>query len=260
MQGRVRRALVTGASSGIGEAFARHLADRGVEVVLVARRAQHLHALADTLPTVTEVLGADLTRPAETRRVEERLAATTAPVDLLVNAAGVGAYGAFGELDVDEQTRLTTLNAVALLRCSRAVLPQLLARDTGGIVQVGSLAGWQPDPFAAVYGASKAFVHALGQALHEETRGTRVTVSVVAPGLTATGFAAASGQRLPTSSPVLVRSPDEVVTHALRGFARGRAVVTPSRADRVVAAAARRAPDAVTRRVSALTHRRLVAS
>ncbi|MFA9430577.1 SDR family NAD(P)-dependent oxidoreductase [Egicoccus sp. AB-alg2] len=257
MQGRVRRALVTGASSGIGAAFARHLADRGVGLVLVARREDRLRQLADALPTPVEVLPADLGDPAELARVEARLGTTDEPVDLLVNNAGAGVYGPFAAQPVDRQVDLVELNALAVLRCCRAVLPRLLAQGDGGIINVGSLAGVQPDPYAATYGATKAFVRSLSQALHEEVRDRGVTVTLVTPGLTATAFADAAEGRAPMVSDRLVMSADAVVTSALRDFARGRARSVPGVGNRIVASAAALAPRGVTRRVSATLHRRM---
>lgn len=259
MQGRVQRALVTGASSGIGEAFARHLADRGVALVLVARREDRLRALAERLPQPVEVLPADLTVPADLARVEARLATSDDAVDLLVNNAGYGAYGAFADLDVERQARMVELNTVALLRCARAVLPRLLARGHGGIINVGSIAGAQPDPFAATYGATKAFVRSLSEALTEEVRGRGVTVTLVAPGLTTTEFAEVADLQAPPGASGVAMSADEVVALALRDFARGRVVSVPGAGNRLVAAAAGLSPTALSRRVSGLVHRRMSA-
>ncbi|MEX2505085.1 MAG: SDR family oxidoreductase [Egicoccus sp.] len=255
----MQRALITGASSGIGEAFARHLADRGVAVVLVARREERLRALAATLPVPTEVVAADLTDDADLARVEARLAATDAPVDLLVNNAGYGAYGTFTDLAVERQVGMIELNTIALLRCAHAVLPQLATRGTGGVINVGSIAGVQPDPYAATYGATKAFVSSLSQALAEELRGSGVTVTLVAPGLTETEFAEVSDLHAPSGAERIAMSADEVVTAALRDFARGRAVSVPGTGNRVVAAVAGMTPDGITRRVSGWMHRRLSA-
>lgn len=259
MHGRVQRALITGASSGIGETFARHLADRGVALVLVARREDRLRALAQTLAVDTEVVAADLTDAADLARIEARLAATRAPVDLLVNNAGFGAYGTFADLDAQRQVDMVELNTVALLRCARAILPQLLERGTGGILNVGSIAGVQPDPYAATYGATKAFVHSVSQALAEEVRGSGVTVTLVAPGLTATEFAEVADMQASAEATRIAMSSDEVVAAALRDFARGRVVSVPGIGNRLVATAAGSGPDGITRRVSGWMHRRMSA-
>jgi short-subunit dehydrogenase len=259
VQGRVQRALITGASSGIGEAFAHHLADRGVELVLVARREDRLRALAGTLQVATEVVPADLTDDADLGRVEARLAAAHAPIDLLVNNAGYGAYGAFADLGANRQVGMVELNTIALLRCARAVLPGLVARGTGGIINVGSVAGAQPDPFAATYGATKAFVSSFSQAVHEEVRAEGVTVMLLAPGLTTTEFAEVSDLHAPSGAARVAMSADEVVAAALRDFARGRAVSVPGSGNRLVVAAAGVSPDGITRRVSGWMHRRMSA-
>ncbi|MFA9446816.1 SDR family NAD(P)-dependent oxidoreductase [Egicoccus sp. AB-alg6-2] len=257
MPRRIQRALVTGASSGIGEAFVRHLAARGVELVLVARREDRLRALAASSSTRADVLAADLTVAADLARVEARLASHEEPIDLLVNNAGFGAYGAFTEVEVDRQHRMVELNVVALVRCAHAVLPQLLVRGTGGVINVGSVAGAQPDPFAATYGATKAFVRSFSHALHEEVRGRGVTVTLLAPGLTRTEFADVSDVHAPGAMERIGMTADDVVVRALRDFAQGRANSIPGTRNLLAVAAGGTAPVALSRRVSGLVHRRM---
>jgi uncharacterized protein len=250
-----RRALVTGASAGIGRAFARQLADRGVTLVLVARRADALERLAAELPVEVEVLPANLTRDDDLARVEQRLRAVEDPIDLLVNAAGFGAYGRFDGLDVDRQAELVDLNVTALVRLTHAVLTQLRARRTGAVVNVGSTAGFQPDPYGAVYGGSKAFVRSFTEALHEELRGSGVRVQLLAPGVTHTEFQDVADVALDPLSAANAMRPDEVVAIALRDLGRGRAVSVPGATNRLLAVGAQVTPTAVSRRVSGLLHR-----
>jgi uncharacterized protein len=252
----IRRALVTGASDGIGAGFARALAARGVELVVVARRAARLHELAAAVPVDVEVLPADLADAAGRRRVVERLEATERPIDLLVNAAGFGAYGKVHELPQERHRDLVEVNVSAVVELTQAALPGLLARGGGGVINVGSLAGFSPGPYGAVYGASKAFVGSFTQALHEELRDAPVHVMLLAPGVTDSGFQAVAGipaDALPAAARMDVGS---VVASGLSDFARRRAVSIPGVLNKASAIGSRVAPAAVTRRASALVHRR----
>lgn len=256
MTAPVLRAMVTGASAGLGEVFARRLAERGVELVLVARRQERLQALADELPVDVEVLAADLTDRSQLARVESRLAAAERPVDLLVNNAGFGAFGPSAELSAEVQTSLVEVNSIVPVRLARALLPGLLERGRGGIITVGSMAGFQPNPHGAAYGATKAFVHSYSQALHEELRGSGVHAMLVAPGITATEFQTVADVPPEALPDAAFGAPEPVVDAALAAFARGDAVCVPGAANRVLAACSRFAPAGLVRRVSAFVHRR----
>jgi uncharacterized protein len=253
---RIVRALVTGASSGIGEEFARQLAARDVELVLVARRRDRLEALAAELPVACEVLPADLVEPAGVALVDERLRTTAAPVDLLVNNAGFGAYGSLEELPMDRQLQMLDLNVRALVRLTRTAVQQLRPRGVGGVINVGSTAGFQPDPYAAVYGGTKAFVRSFTEAVHEELRGSGVHAMLLAPGITATEFQDVSGVQLDPVTTAATMPPAPVVEAALRDFARGRAVSVPGAVNRLGALGADVSPSAISRRVSGVVHRR----
>lgn len=257
----LQRALVTGASSGIGEEFARQLAARGLGVVLVARREGELKALAEELEDIsgvaTEVLTADLTLDEDLRVVEERLReGGEARIDLLINNAGFGAYGRFHELDGALQATMVELNVSAVVRLSHAILPHLLAERRGGIINVASTAAFQPDPYGAVYGGTKAFVHSFSQAIHEEVRGQGVRVMSLAPGFTRTEFqdsADVADDAMPEPG---VMHPEDVVATALRHFAKGKAVSIPGVANWLGARGAEISPSVISRRVSAILHRR----
>jgi uncharacterized protein len=259
MSPRIRRALVTGASAGIGTSLVRALADRGVEVVLVARRQERLEALAADLPVAAQVLAADLADRADLDRVAARLSSTSAPVDLLVNDAGLGIYGPVVDQDPARLQSLLDVNVTALVHLTRAVLPQLVARGGGGVINVGSTAAYQPGPYSAVYGATKAFVRSFSEAVHEETRGTGVRVLLLAPGVTRTEFQAVAGVPEGAFPSVLTGDADRVAAAALAAFAADRAVCVPAWTDRVAVVGSELLPSSVTRRLRARVLRRYVA-
>ncbi len=243
-------ALVTGASIGIGEQFARLLAERGNDLVLVARDAGRLDALAKELEAKhanhCDVLAADLTVPAQRGVVEARVA----DVDVLINNAGFGSFGDFVELDVDTEDRQVQLNVVALMRLTHAAARGMVARGRGGILNIASLAGFQPTPNDATYAATKAFVLSFSQAVHEELKGTGVAVSVLAPGFTHTEFQARADFD-PKSVPSFLWQEAEPVARAgLDGLAKNRAVIVPGAMNKIAAGLSSVAPFSVTRRVA----------
>jgi uncharacterized protein len=259
---RFKRALVTGASSGIGEAMARDLTQRGANVVLVARSRDRLDGLAEELRATSqvevEVLPADLTSEEGLTAVETRLRRADVPVDLLVNNAGMGQVGSFAELDVDAAERLVRLNSLAPLRLSHAVLPRL-CQQGGGLLNVSSMAGAQPMAGMATYGATKAFLSSLTQALREELRHNGVHVTLLAPGFVRTPFvSAAQADHEATRIPGPLWEDALTVARAgLDGVARDRAVVVPGAVNRAGLALSDVAPSALSRRVVAVTTRRL---
>ncbi|OAI40430.1 hypothetical protein AYO38_01025 [bacterium SCGC AG-212-C10] len=186
-----RLALVTGASSGIGEEFARQLAAKGYDLVLVARGEEKLQELAAGLQSAhgiaVEVLSADLTDAPAQLTVEGRLRSEPA-IDLLVNSAGHGGFGNFAESDIDIEAGEVELNVIALMRLTRAALPGMIARKRGGIINVSSMAGFFPGPNSATYNATKTFVNSFTESLYEELRGTGVRVQALCPGFTRSGF------------------------------------------------------------------------
>ncbi|MBM3660011.1 MAG: SDR family oxidoreductase [Actinobacteria bacterium] len=252
-------ALVTGASSGIGEAFAIALAQRGHDVVVVARRADVLGDLATRLRTDSgaevEVLAADLATDAGVAAVAERLGDPNRPVDLLVNNAGVGTMGRFWELPVEKEAAEVALNVVAVMRLTHAALGPMVGRGRGGVINVSSISAYQPIPRHATYGATKAFVSSFTNAVHEELRGTGVKAMVLAPGYTRTGFQADGFD--PKGLPEMVwQQPDEVVAGALKAYDRGRAVCVTGAINVATVAATSVLPAGITRKVAgALTRR-----
>ncbi len=247
-----RRALVTGASSGIGAGFAESLARRQYDLVLVARRRDRLEELAKRLrergEIDVEVAVADLTDPADLARSVEAIEAVVP--DLLVNNAGMGSIGEFAGLDPARELAQIQLNAVAPVRLMRAALPGMIARGHGSIINVSSLAGFQPIPFNATYGATKAFVLSFSEALHEELRGTGVRVQVLCPGFTRTEFQESAGIDASSVPGFAWMDVDAVVEASLRGLERGELVCVPGPANRMLAALQRAVPHAVSRRLA----------
>lgn len=253
-------ALVTGASSGIGAAFAQCLAARGHDVVLVSRTESRLRELADAVSrehgVATEVLPADLETDAGVRTVEQRLRDATRGIELLVNNAGFGTSGRFIDLPVEQEEAEIRLNVLALVRLTHAALAVMAGRGHGGVINVSSVGAYQPTPLSATYGATKAFVSSFSNALHEELSGTGVKVMVLAPGFTHTKFherAQIDNDGMPE---FLWQSPDEVVEAALRDYDRGNAVSIPGALNKVAAAFSSAMPAAVTRKVAGMVTKR----
>lgn len=221
-------ALVTGASSGIGEEMTRQLAAAGVPVVVVARRGDRLQALADELDGI-EILVADLGTRDGQDAVAARLADAGRPVDLVVNNAGFGSSGGFHELDVDRLSAEIELNVGALTRLSHAALAVMVPRRRGWLVNVSSFASFQPAPRLAVYAATKAYVTSLSESLHEEAKASGVVVTALCPGLIRTEFQTVSNTSdYQTEFPGFVwLDLTDVVTTTLDATVKGRALVVP---------------------------------
>lgn len=245
-------ALVTGASSGIGDAFARVLAMRSYDLVVVARDTERLEKLAADIGLAhVEVLTADLTDAAGLARVEARLRDDDRPIELLVNNAGFGTTGRFHELDVDGEEREIALNVTALVRLSHAALQGMAARGRGGIVNVSSIAGFQPTPGTATYGGTKAFVTSFSQALHEEYRSRGIDVLCVAPGATRTEWQQRAGYRDDHLPAAAWQTPEQVATCALDALKGRRALVVSGLPNKVLAASTHLAPRVLVRKIAA---------
>ena len=223
------RALVTGASSGIGEAIARRLAARGSSLVLCARRRSRLETLADELRTrhgvTVEVIEADLARDGAAMEVA-RLATRSGPVDLLVNNAGSSAFGAFGDVSLDAQLGQIRLNVLALVELSGLLLPPMRERRRGAILNLASTAAFQPLAYNAIYAATKAFVLSFSEALSVELSGTGVQVVTFCPGIADTEFFEAASRVGETFRPSgwVAMSADRVAAYAMRALDRRRAL------------------------------------
>lgn len=251
-------ALVTGASSGIGAEMAHLLGRSGVPMVLVARRADRLESLAATYANV-EVLPADLLTTAGLAAVEARIRdVTRTPIDLVVNNAGFGTSGPMHAADPDRLADEIRLNVIALTRLTHAAINHMQPRGRGFILNVSSVASFQPNPGLAVYSATKAYVTSLTEALHEEMRGSGVRVTALCPGLTKTEFQSISNttgfeSRFP---PIAWTSVRLVAEAGLAGVARGEAIVVPGALYKGLVAISNITPRAVTRRLVRVLTRR----
>jgi hypothetical protein len=220
----VPTALVTGATAGIGAAFARQLAARGDDLVLVARDEARLRALADRLPNRVEVLPADLADDAGCARVEQRCADG---VDLLVNNAGLGTKGAFHQVPVEQEEHLLRLNVRAVMRLAHAALPPMLERGSGAVLNVSSVAGFFAGTRGSTYSASKAWVTNFSESLHLQYAGSGVKVMALCPGFTRTEFHARAEMDVTGIPAALWLDADDVVRAALRDLADGKPVSVP---------------------------------
>jgi short-subunit dehydrogenase len=244
-----KTALVTGASAGLGAELARLFAVDGHDVVLVARRRDKLEALGAELETnhgvrtvaLPEDLG-DREAPARIfREVEKRGIA----VEFLVNNAGFGSNGAFADLDLVRELEMVQVNVVALVHLTRLLLPGMMARRGGKILNLGSTAGFLPGPFMADYYASKAFVNSFSQALSHELRGTGITVTVSCPGPTATEFAQVAGNDKSGLFKAGAMGATEVAAHAYRAMMRGTRMAIPGFRNKLLKQSLRLAPASV---------------
>jgi short-subunit dehydrogenase len=213
--------LVTGASTGIGAVFARELSRRGATLVLVARSEGKLRALATELGKA-HVVAIDLSAPDAAQRVFDAVVSQGLELDVLINNAGFGVHGGFEDIALSEQRGMIELNVVALVELTHLFLP-MLERRQGGVIQVASVAAYQPIPYMAVYGATKAFVLSFGEALWAEYRPRGVRVLTLSPGATETPFFERSGEGAAAGSKKA--APEQVVRLGLSAFIAGRASV-----------------------------------
>ena len=234
--------MVTGASSGIGAAFARRLAREGYGLVLVARRGDRLEELARELGGAA-ILAADLTCEEDLARVEARIAEEQG-LELLVNNAGFGTKGRFWEADLAGQTAMHALHVMATMRLTRAALAGMVARDRGGVVNVSSVAAFGQSPANVSYCATKAWMNSFTEGLDLELRiaGSAVKVQALCPGFTVTGFHEAMEMDVKNIPGWLWLRAEDVVEASLRGLARGKAVVVPGAIYKLVVALEKLAP------------------
>jgi uncharacterized protein len=247
-------ALVTGASSGIGEQFARQLAERGYQLILVARRADRLEQLAGELAVTTHVVANDLS--ADAAKLPGQVEEVGTDVDLLVNNAGFGLRGRFAQLPADRQAEMVRVNCEAVVTLTRAFVPGMIERGRGGVITVASTAGMQPLPYEATYGATKAFALNLTEALHMELRGTGVKALAVNPGPVPTewqevaGYEEVGGKMMPGAIEA-----EQVVAESLSAYDADKRAIVPGRFFRNLMRLNAPAPRALKLRVSERLYR-----
>jgi hypothetical protein len=245
-------AVVTGASTGIGEALAWGLASRGYELLLVARRASTLEKLCVEINVRHSVrcdfLAADLTDPADVAAVAEQIKKRS--VTTLVNNAGVGSYGLFEKLPLPEELREIQLNVEALVALSHAALRVFVPRRSGRLLNVASTASFQPGPKNATYSATKAFVRFFTEALHEEVRASGVHVTALCPGFTHTEFQRRAGMGAVKVPGFMWADPSSVAEAGLVALDRNQAVCIPGAINKLGAVFAQVAPPSVSRKVA----------
>jgi short-subunit dehydrogenase len=240
-------AVVTGASSGIGEEFARQLAARGYDLVLVARRVDRLTTLAERLRAEHKVectpFEADLARPDDRDRLCDKLQPERARLEMLVNNAGFGTHGFFHETELRRELELIDVNCAAPVHLTKRLMPWMLERQRGFVINVASLSAFTPGPVMAMYFASKAFLLSFSEALWEECRDTGVVVTALCPGPVRTEFQRMAGlspkARSSGTTPVAV---ERVVSDGLDGAFSGKRVVIPGRQARMAAMLSRWTP------------------
>ena len=235
--------VITGASSGIGTELARGLARRGYPLVLVARRQERLDELADELRTQysvgVDVFPLDLSDAGARQQLAKRLRSEA--IAGLCNSAGFGTSGVFQTLPVERESEEVVLNSLALMELTHAALPGMVERGAGAVLNIASIAGFQPMPFMAVYSATKAFVQTFSEAVHEELHGTGVSVTVLCPGPVPTEWGEiASAERF--SIPLAQVSPHDVAEEAIGGMLAGKRSVVPGIVPKAVSIGGRHVP------------------
>lgn len=248
-------ALITGASAGLGRDFARLFATDGHDLVLVARRRDRLDDLAAELEHAhgikAHVLPTDLGQHSAPQEISDHLQANGIEIEFLVNNAGFGSSGAFAELDTRRELEMITVNVSALTYLTRLLLPAMLARGHGRILNIGSTAGFQAGPFMATYYATKAYVNHFSEALAHELAGTGVTVTVSCPGATATEFGAIAGNDKSQLFAGGAATSEEVAGEAYQAMMKGKRMIVHGARNRVMVQALRVAPRRVVHGIAA---------
>lgn len=246
-------ALITGASSGLGVEFAHILARERMNLVLAARSVEPMQALAATLREAhgiqVVVEGLDLAAPDAPTELKRRTDARGLRIDTLINNAGHGVHGPFVDADLATTGRMLQLNVMTLTGLTRLYAADMATRGHGRILMVASLLGYMPTPEYAAYAATKAYVLALGEALHDELAPSGVTVTVLSPGITATAFADAAGHRVSPTLKLMMMQPRPVAETGIRALFAGRASVVPGFSNKLSAWSTRLTPRAVQRKI-----------
>jgi short-subunit dehydrogenase len=251
---KLKTALVTGASSGIGHEFARELASHGHNLVLVARRIDRLRKLAGGLEQqygVTAIpIRADLSTPNAAQGLYDEVRRRQIDIDILVNNAGFNVYGPFTETSHADELGLLQVNLVALVSLTKLVLPEMVRRGYGRVLNLGSTGSFAPAPFDSLYAASKAFVLSFSEAVGEELKGTGVTVTTLCPGPTKTEFAERAGMTDVKIFNGQLTSPQEVASVGYKAMIAGHATVIVGLANRLQVWSMRFSPRSVVTQVA----------
>ena len=254
MRKRQQIAVITGASSGIGEALARAMAARGTHVVLAARSTARLEDVAQAIRRaggVATVLPSDLSKPGAAQHLYDDVTRLGLEVDTLVNNAGFGYHGPFESEALEHLQGQLQVNMVALAELTRLFVPSLLARR-GTVLNLASTSAFQPAPYMSVYGATKAFVLSMTESLAEELRGSGVTATALCPGVTATDMlsgAARSHEGLGRLPQAFVGTADSVAAEGYEACLRGETIRVPGRLNLAATLASRAAPKWLVRRL-----------
>jgi short-subunit dehydrogenase len=229
------------------------------DVVVVARRRDRLHALANELTgkwgIKAYVIAEDLVDPAAPQRIVEEVKRDGLQIDYLVNNAGFGATGPFAEVDLARELAMVQVNIAALVALTRAFLPEMIERKRGRVLNIGSTAGFQPGPFMAVYYASKAFVNSFTEALWYELRGTGVSATVSCPGATATEFSAVAGNDRTRLFKLGAMNAAEVARQGYQAMLEGKPLVIHGLRNRILAGSVRISPRPIVRAIAASMNR-----
>jgi uncharacterized protein len=254
---RGRRALVTGASSGLGADFARVLAEHGCPLVLVARREDRLKQLAEEIASRhgvdVRVVAMSLSEPDAPQALHERLASEGLEIDVLVNNAGFGVFGECLSIPWEREREMLQLDVVAVVHLTKLFAPDMVRRGRGWILQVASIGAYQPTPSYASYSAAKAFVLSFGEALAFELRGSGVRVTVVSPGVTATEFLQVAGQKPTLYQRLSMMKSEDVARAGVRALLRGKPSTVPGLGNKLPAFLMRFTPRRLQARAAYLT-------
>ena len=253
-----RRALVTGASSGLGADFARYLARLGCNLILVARREDRLQATKDEInrryPVDIQIITADLSNNDAPQMLYDQIKQMGLQVDVLINNAGYGLFGAFTEIPWEKEHDMLEVDMIAVVHLTKLFLPDMLARNFGYILNVASIGAYQPSPLYASYSAAKSFVLNFSEAVSYELRSTNVHCTVISPGITATEFLQVSGQEATKYQRMAMMRSAEVARIGIEAMLKGKPSVVPGYFNAVMAWSNRLIP----RRLSAAIAERLM--
>jgi uncharacterized protein len=250
-------ALITGASAGLGAEFAKQLAKKNYDLILVARDKARLEALAASLPEAhCEVYPADLINADELKRLEQKISSGT-PLDLLVNNAGFGTFGPFYQSNIEKEEEEIRLNVIALVRLTRAALGPMVSIGKGAVLNVSSIAGFVPGPKNATYNATKAYVSSFTEAIYEELQGTGVHAMALCPGFTHTEFQDRAQIDVSSIPNFAWMTAEKVVEEALYGLERRELFCIPGGGYRALVGAIGLSPRTLIRKASGFITRKL---